>query len=81
MPIYCKELESIIKQWCKIISLKKPTIDPASFVSYRFLINYTKKDITKKILNFLEKLAKKHIHSFTLKNNSEIIIIGPISKL
>jgi hypothetical protein len=81
MPIYCTELESIIKQWCKIISIKKPTSDPASFVSYRSLIKYTKKDITEKILIFLENLAKKNIHSFTLKNNSEIIIVHPKSKL
>ena len=80
MPIYCDELNSIIKKWKKITSLKKPVNSPASFVAYNSLMKFAKKELIENILCFLQNIAKKNIQTFTI-GNYEIIIIEPKSKL
>lgn len=54
--IDCSELEDIIEQWYHLNSIPKPIADPASFVSYKSLIAFSKRDLLKKIKKFFENV-------------------------
>ena len=50
--IDCNELEEMIEQWNLLNRIPKPLSDPASFVSYKSLIAFSKIKILKIIKKF-----------------------------
>lgn len=59
--IDCNELEDMIEQWYHLNRIPKPLSDPASFVSYKSLIAFSKRDLLKKIKKFFEDVKIENV--------------------
>ena len=55
MPLYFKELEKAFIKWYNINNIKKPTGDPASWVTYKSMRKFAKKKIVKIRIEIIKK--------------------------
>ena len=61
MPLYFKELEKAFIRWHNINNIKKPTNSPASWVSYKSMIKFSKTDLLKSVLKLLKNIENYDI--------------------
>jgi len=61
MPLYFKELEKLIIKWYKINYTKKPNGSAASWVTYKTMLKYSKKDLLKNVIELFNKIEKNEI--------------------
>ena len=59
--IDCNELEEIIEQWYHLNRIPKPISDPASIVTYKSMIAFSKRDLLKKIKKFFENVKVEDV--------------------
>ena len=61
MPLYFKELEKAFIKWYNINNIKKPTGDPASWVTYKSMRKFAKKKLLKSVLKLLKNIENYNI--------------------
>ena len=61
MPLYFKELEKAFIKWYNINNIKKPTDGPASWVTYKSMRKFAKKDLLKNVYELFNKIEKNEI--------------------
>jgi hypothetical protein len=61
MPLYFKELEKAFIKWYNINNIKKPTDGPASWVTYKSMRKFAKKDLLKSVLKLLKNIESYDI--------------------
>ena len=59
--IDCSELEEIIEQWYHLNTIPKPVSSPASVVSYKSMIAFSKRDLLRKIKKFFENIKVEDV--------------------
>lgn len=61
MPLYFKELDEVFIKWYNIHNIKKPTDGPASWVTYKSMRKFAKKNLLKSVLKLLKNIENYNI--------------------